>query len=118
MRIFLGAKTPLQLAWAIDFLTNSSKSLEFPSYCYNLQYKVTVLQVTALHVPGEKWQVKSDRWLLTGDKCQVISDSFINYSLKVMINDKNIDERYSLLICLFNMDQLSSSGVSIQDFVE
>ena len=64
------------------------------------------------------WQVTGDRWPLTGDKCKAISDSFINYSLRLMINDSNIDVRYSLLKCLYNMERLSSSVVSIQDFEE
>ena len=40
------------------------------------------------------------------------------YMLHSGLFDKNMDERYSLLIWLYNMKQHSSSVVSIQDFEE
>ena len=70
---------------------------------------------------SDRWQWQetvtgdSDRGQMTGDRWKVVSVTKYQmlYSKKDY-KEQNVQERYSLLICIYNMEQLSSWVVSIQ----
>ena len=72
--LFLGAKTPLQIALFI----HSPKSFKIATYCNKWKVTSERWQVTGNNwqVTVGKWHVTSDRWQVTGEKLQVMCDSW------------------------------------------